>query len=96
MRWSDAYIGIPKANHGHGFDGCDCRGLAKLVYARELGITLPSYREFFASREERAEIDAQALPALDAETAARVLRVTLRPLKWGIESPFKDAMSCRS
>ena len=58
MSWSDAYIGIPEATYGHDFDGCNCWGLAKLVYGRELGITLPSYRGFLASREERTEIDS--------------------------------------
>jgi cell wall-associated NlpC family hydrolase len=58
MAWSDRYIGIPYQDRGRGFDGCDCWGLARLVYARELGIALPSYTEAYSSAEEAAEVAA--------------------------------------
>jgi hypothetical protein len=54
--WTRAYIGIPFTELGRSQYGCDCWGLARLVYAQELGIDLPSYVGGYASTEERAEI----------------------------------------
>tara|TARA_R110000796_G_scaffold45616_13_gene110295 strand:- start:3685 stop:4104 length:420 start_codon:yes stop_codon:yes gene_type:complete len=56
MSWSNAYVGIPYANMGRSALGCDCWGLARLVYDAELNITLPAYTEGYASSEEQAEI----------------------------------------
>jgi probable lipoprotein NlpC len=58
VSWSNAYIGIPFADQGRGYLGCDCWGLVRLVYQREQGITLPSYVEGYVCADERAEIDA--------------------------------------
>ncbi|MFE3838893.1 C40 family peptidase [Pseudogemmobacter sonorensis] len=55
--WSDRYVGIPYADLGRTRDGCDCYGLVRLVYAGELGITLPPYLGY-GSVEEHAEIAA--------------------------------------
>ncbi len=38
--------------------GCDCWGLARLVYLQELGIRLPAYTETYSSAEETAEVAA--------------------------------------
>ncbi|WP_457647361.1 C40 family peptidase [Profundibacter sp.] len=58
MSWSNRYIGIPYQDRGRGFGGCDCWGLARLVYMHEMGITLPSYTEAYSSAEEAAEVAA--------------------------------------
>lgn len=43
MLWHTKYIGIPFVDNGHSFQGCDCGGLAWLVYASELGHELPCF-----------------------------------------------------
>ena len=57
MNWASTYVGIPYADRGRFLSGCDCWGLARLVYRRELGIKLPSYVGDYISSTERAEID---------------------------------------
>jgi len=64
MHWSAAYIGLPWRDRGRDLDGCDCWGLARLVYARELGIPLPSYADDYPSTEEMAEIEGLIRGAL--------------------------------
>ncbi|MBO9451440.1 C40 family peptidase [Tropicibacter sp. R16_0] len=56
MSWSNRYVGIPQADHGRSEMGCDCWGLACLVYAQELSIELPGYDGEYVSPDERAEI----------------------------------------
>jgi cell wall-associated NlpC family hydrolase len=56
MTWSDTYVGIPQADLGRSELGCDCWGLTRLVYQRELGIDLPSYRGAYVSPDEHEEI----------------------------------------
>lgn len=50
------YIGIPFRDHGCGYDGCDCYGLVRLVYAKELGIELPHLGDQYSSSFARGEI----------------------------------------
>lgn len=57
MTWSNRYIGIPWTEFGRGRAGCDCWGLACVIYREELGISLPDYLGY-ASAEERGEIAA--------------------------------------
>jgi len=58
MSWSDRFIGIPFREFGRDRAGCDCWGLACLVYQEELHITLPQYLGDYASAEEHGEIAA--------------------------------------
>jgi cell wall-associated NlpC family hydrolase len=58
MSWSCRYVGIPYADLGRSAAGCDCWGLVRLVYGRELGIALPAYAGSYACAEERREVDA--------------------------------------
>lgn len=58
MSWSNTYVGIPQADMGRSELGCDCWGLARLVYLRELGIELPSYLGSNVSPDEHGEVAA--------------------------------------
>lgn len=50
------YIGIPFVPFGRTFDGCDCWGLVRLFYLRELGILLPSYTKDYNSPADGAAV----------------------------------------
>lgn len=54
--WANAYVGVPYADQGRDLAGCDCWGLARLVYGAELQIALPSYVGDYTGSEESAEI----------------------------------------
>lgn len=74
MSWSNRHIGIPYRELGRSRQGCDCWGLACIVYQEELGITLPEYLGY-ASVEEHGEI------------AALISGATSSPLWLPIEGP---------
>lgn len=56
--WSAEFVGIPYLELGRSFAGVDCWGLPVLVFARCLGITLPTYDGAYLSPDEHAEIAA--------------------------------------
>lgn len=49
--WSDRFIGLPFADLGRNREGCDCWGLACIIYSEELGITLPDYLGYSTTQE---------------------------------------------
>lgn len=49
MSWVHKYVGIPFKSLGRTVDGCDCWGLVRLIYQRELRIALPEYGEISAT-----------------------------------------------
>lgn len=51
------YLRIPFRDHGRGFDGCDCWGLAQLVYREELGIELPDLGDAYSTAYARGEVN---------------------------------------
>ena len=55
--WTESYIGLPYLDIGRERDGCDCWGLACIIYREELAISLPDYLGY-DSTDERAEIAA--------------------------------------
>jgi len=56
-------VGIPWLDKGRDREGCDCWGLARLVYREMLGVELPSYDGDYVSAGEQAEIDAAIVAA---------------------------------
>lgn len=53
--WSNQFVGLPYAAFGRVRAGCDCWGLACIIYREELGISLPDYLGY-GSVDEHAEI----------------------------------------
>lgn len=46
MSWVNNYIKIPFLEHGRSEQGCDCWGLVKIIYERELGLILPTLLDY--------------------------------------------------
>ena len=44
--WTDDYISIPFADHGRSRKGCDCWGLARVIYKEKFNIDLPLLLEY--------------------------------------------------
>ncbi len=57
LPWPNHYTGMPWADRGRSRAGCDCYGLARIIYQEELGVSLPDYLGY-ASTEELGEIAA--------------------------------------
>lgn len=52
MSWYEKYMSIPFVEKGRDWNGCDCWGLVRLIYATELGIELPSYLETYENTND--------------------------------------------
>lgn len=58
--WWTKYIGIPFAELGRTRSGADCWGLARMVYAEELGLHLPAWSSHSALRDvDRVEMEVK-------------------------------------
>lgn len=44
--WCNNYISVPFEEHGRSRQGCDCWGLARLIYKEQLGIDLPALLDY--------------------------------------------------
>ncbi|WP_323036260.1 NlpC/P60 family protein [Pararhodobacter sp.] len=58
MSWSNRYVGLPFAEFGRDRAGCDCWGLACIIYREEMNIALPEYVGAYSSADEHSEIAA--------------------------------------
>jgi cell wall-associated NlpC family hydrolase len=77
LDWPSRYIGVPYAERGFDFDGCNCWGLVHLVLKTECGIETPTYGEISALdllRSARAFRDGR-----DEQTWLPVMRAALQP-----------------
>ncbi|MGK7664264.1 MULTISPECIES: C40 family peptidase [unclassified Marinovum] len=70
--WINRFVGIPYEEFGRTRLGCDCWGLACVIYQEELGISLPEYLG------EGAEGEHAEIAALVAEEAASPLWVPVQ------------------
>lgn len=60
LSWTQAFIGLPYADKGRDWTGCDCWGFLCIVHAERAGTELPSYEGISsAERQEIAAIVAQ-------------------------------------
>lgn len=57
MSWSNKFIGIRQQDFGRTRAGCDCWGLAHVIYQEELNISLPDYLGY-TSPDEQGEVEA--------------------------------------
>lgn len=55
--WSNEYIKIPFKDCGRDENGCDCWGLARLIYRDKLGINLPSLTGYSDTHDRKVIAD---------------------------------------
>lgn len=70
MHWSARYVGTPFADRGRSIAGCDCWGLAFVVFAAELGIAIPDYAQEYDGPADLASLG----PLIGGERLARPWR----------------------
>lgn len=51
--WCNNYISVPFEEHGRSRQGCDCWGLARLIYKEQLGIDLPALLDYKNTKDSR-------------------------------------------
>lgn len=52
--WCNDYITIPFLEHGRDKNGCDCWGLARLIYDEQLGVKLPTLIDYKNTKDSEA------------------------------------------
>ena len=55
--WSNEYINIPFVEHGRERKGCDCWGLARIIYKEQLNVDLPALLEYKNTHDSQAIAD---------------------------------------
>ena len=55
--WCNEYIHIPFADHGRTREGCDCWGLARIIYKEKLGIELPTLLDYKDTKDGHSIAD---------------------------------------
>jgi cell wall-associated NlpC family hydrolase len=80
------YMRVPFVDGGRDMAGCDCWGLVRLVYARELGIELPLYGDIPASavariaRQMKRDAELAAWRKVERPQAFDVVLMSGRPV----------------
>lgn len=75
--WTNKYIRVPFADKGRAENGCDCWGLARLIYQKELGIVLPKLLDY------RDTLDRSTISNIYAEESQNWSEISI-----GAEQPF--------
>lgn len=75
--WSNKYVEIPFSEHGRSLEGCDCWGLACVIYKQELGVNLPKLLDYKNTK------DSQSIAELYKEEHQRWTEISE-----GDEKPF--------
>jgi hypothetical protein len=57
--WVAPYVGIPFEDLGRDRDGCDCRGLVRLILAEQAGLALPSLATGYGSEADHAAVQRE-------------------------------------
>lgn len=52
--WCNKYISVPFEEHGRSARGCDCWGLARLIYKEELNIDLPELLDYKNTKDGKS------------------------------------------
>ena len=52
--WCNNYISVPFEEHGRSRQGCDCWGLARLIYKEQLGIDLPALLDYKNTKDGKS------------------------------------------
>ena len=55
--WCNDYIKIPFTDKGRDRQGCDCWGLARLIYKEKLGIDLPALLNYDSTKDSQSISD---------------------------------------
>lgn len=52
--WCNDYISVPFEEHGRSVKGCDCWGLARLIYKEQLNIDLPALLDYKNTKDGKS------------------------------------------